>query len=175
MLSKGAIKILLDNIVILVDTREKSNAHIIEYFEKQGIKYEIKKLDYGDYSCYIPVVENIDNPMFDFREIISIERKADLNELAGNLTKGRERFENELKRVRGKMILMIEGNSYVDLWRHDYRSEYNPTSYNASLMTYRARYGLELNFLSNKKCAGVFIYTSLYYTVREFLNSIGNY
>ena len=102
MLSKGAIKILLDNIVILVDTREKSNAHIIEYFEKRNIKYEIKKLNYGDYSCYIPPVENIDNPTFDFREIISIERKADLNELASNLTKGRERFENELKRVKGK-------------------------------------------------------------------------
>ena len=72
-------------------------------------------------------------------------------------------------------MLMIEGSSYMDLWQHDYRSEYNPTSYNASLMTYRARYGLELNFLSNKKCAGVFIYTSLYYTVREFLNTIGNY
>lgn len=50
----GEIKNLAKRMVILVDSREKKNDHILGYFKKQGIAYQETKLDYGDYSFYIP-------------------------------------------------------------------------------------------------------------------------
>ena len=47
------MKILLSNLCIVVDTREQVNQHIISYFDKKKIKYTVRKLDQGDYSCYI--------------------------------------------------------------------------------------------------------------------------
>ena len=47
------IKKLLKSMVVLVDSREKKNSHILEYFAKQGIAYQETKLDYGDYSFSI--------------------------------------------------------------------------------------------------------------------------
>ena len=44
------IKKFAKSMVILVDSREKKNSHIIDYFKKQGISYKSEKLDYGDYS-----------------------------------------------------------------------------------------------------------------------------
>ena len=48
------LKKILKELVILIDTREKSNKHIIKWFEEKKIKYKVQKLDYGDYSAYIP-------------------------------------------------------------------------------------------------------------------------
>ena len=43
------IKQLMKSMVILADSREKKNSHILEYFKKQGIAYQVTRLDYGDY------------------------------------------------------------------------------------------------------------------------------
>lgn len=48
------IKKLIGSIVVLVDTREKQNRHITDYFDKNNIAYEPTALSYGDYSFYIP-------------------------------------------------------------------------------------------------------------------------
>ena len=45
------IKGMLKEMIVLVDSREQKNAHILDYFQRQGIPYEVEKLDYGDYSC----------------------------------------------------------------------------------------------------------------------------
>ena len=45
---------LLDSIVILVDTREKVNDHITDYFDKHHIPYKKKALKNGDYSFFVP-------------------------------------------------------------------------------------------------------------------------
>lgn len=37
------LKKLTKNIVILVDSREKQNSHILSYFDKQGIAYKKEK------------------------------------------------------------------------------------------------------------------------------------
>ena len=34
---------------LTVDSREKKNSHILAWFDKHGIEYEVKKLDVGDY------------------------------------------------------------------------------------------------------------------------------
>ena len=48
------IKKLTKSMVILVDSREQKNGHILDYFKKQGIPYQVTKLDYGDYSFMLP-------------------------------------------------------------------------------------------------------------------------
>lgn len=84
---------------IVCDTREKTNTHILQYFEKHGIPYTIAKIDTGDYL-------NIGNPT------VRVERKASLGELAHNLlSPDRRRFYNEIRRGRDeglKIIILCE-------------------------------------------------------------------
>lgn len=164
------VKKLLDSMVILVDTREHEHAHITSYLSKKKIPYESKKLDYGDYSIKLCKNEElgISRDIY-FTDSILVERKANLDELAGNLTKDRTRFESELIRAKGANIaLMIENATYSDLVMGRYRSEYNAKSFVATLATYSARYGLDVNFVE-KELAGNWIYHRLYYAVREEL------
>ena len=53
---------LISSMVILVDTREKVNTHITDYFDKKNIKYKKKALDYGDYSFMLPANESLGIP-----------------------------------------------------------------------------------------------------------------
>ena len=48
------IKKLTKSMVILVDSREKKNSHILDYFRKQKISFQTEKLEYGYYSFMIP-------------------------------------------------------------------------------------------------------------------------
>lgn len=43
-------KKILSSIIILVDTQEKVNGHITEYFDKHKIGYKKRSLESGDYS-----------------------------------------------------------------------------------------------------------------------------
>jgi ERCC4-type nuclease len=155
---------------VLIDTRENANEHICRYFDQKKIPYESKKLDYGDYSIKIPKNEEIGVQRdFFFDDSVVVERKGSLDELAGNLTKDRARFESELIRAKGTNIaLMIENATYTDLVMGRYRSEYKPKSFVATLATFSARYGLDVNFV-DKELAGNWIYHRLYYAVREEL------
>lgn len=85
---------LISSMVILIDTREKANSHITDYFERKGIAYKKKALDYGDYSFMIPSNEKLGilRDLY-FNATCIIERKASLEEISGNLTQGRDRFE----------------------------------------------------------------------------------
>lgn len=166
----GEIKSLLSSMVVLVDTREKCNELILSYFDQKKIPYEKRALSYGDYSIKIPKNEEVGlNRDVVFADSIVVERKGSLSELAGNLTKDRTRFESELIRAKGANIaLMIENATYSDLVMGRYRSDYNAKSFVATLATYSARYGLDVNFVE-KELAGNWIYHRLYYAVREEL------
>ena len=164
------IKTLLGSMVVLIDSREQCNDHLLSYFDQKKVKYEVRKLDYADYSCMIPANEElcVQRPLF-FTESCVIERKASLDELASNLTIGRTRFESELLRAKGANIaLMVENATYGDLVRGNYRSKYEAKSFVATLATFSARYGLDVNFVE-KELAGNWIYHRLYYAVREEL------
>ena len=164
------IKALLGSMVVLIDTREQENMHLLSYFDKKKVAHEVRKLDSADYSCKLPKNEElgISRDIY-FTDSILVERKASLDELAGNLTKDRTRFESELIRAKGANIaLMIENATYSDLVMGRYRSEYNAKSFVATLATYSARYGLDVNFVE-KELAGNWIYHRLYYAVREEL------
>lgn len=75
-------------VTVICDTREQANKHILSYFDTHGIKYEAKKLDFGDYSFRIADK--------DFSMQCVVERKANVNELWTNISRDRERFEKEV-------------------------------------------------------------------------------
>lgn len=75
--------------LIIVDTREKGNKKILEYFDKVGQDYIISKLDAGDYMIYK-----------NYHTII--DKKDGLLELSGNLchTAEHERIKREIARAK---------------------------------------------------------------------------
>ena len=90
--------------MIVVDTREKKWDHIRKYFEANGIQYEVKKLDVGDYFS----TDQGD---------VAVDRKQNLQELCGNLSKGNGniiRFTNECRRAKEqgiRLVVLIEGTN----------------------------------------------------------------
>jgi ERCC4-type nuclease len=165
------LKELLSSLTIITDSRENQNQHILDYFDKKKIPHIKQALNFADYSCMIPANPSLGivRDMY-FTDTICIERKASLDELAGNLTQDRTRFESELIRAHNcKLFLMIEdANGYSNIINHKYRSQYEPKSFLATLMAFTARYNLNINFIAAGD-AGSFIYLTLLYACREQL------
>lgn len=160
-------KKLLKESIVLIDTREKANEHIIDYFDKKGIKYESRKLEYGDYGILLP--QNVEygigtNMILDF----AVERKGSLEEISTNLTKERVRFENELWRGSKKMAILIENGSIDDIINNEYDTKYNKASFIATLIAFSHRYDVKVWF-TNKSNSGAIIYALLKYKLREEL------
>jgi len=157
---------LLKSITVVIDTRENANEHIINYFNDKKIPHIIRKLDYGDYSCYLPANPEL-GIMRDIYFDCVIERKGSLEELSGNLTNDRTRLESEFIRAKdSRFILMVEETAgFEKIINHKYNTQYNEKSFIASLLTFGHRYGIDIHFI-DKKYAGLFIYHQLYYYVR---------
>ena len=106
------LKALLKSMVILVDTREQVNNHILQYFDSKKIPYKVQKLDVADYSFMLPA-----NPELGiirdlyFDDLVAIERKNSLEEISSCFTTTRTAFENEFVRSKGKTYLLIENAS----------------------------------------------------------------
>lgn len=96
-----------------------------------------------------------------------IERKNSLDELAGNFTQYRTRFKEEMATFTGKKYLLIENSTYENIVKGNYRSEYMPKSYLASLHTFNHRYNLEIMFMPCKNMSGLWIYSTFMYWLRE--------
>lgn len=164
------IKEILKSLTILCDTREQKNAHIIEYFDSVKVNYKQKKLDYGDYSFMIPKNPEMDIPRdLYFDKEIMIEKKNGLDELAGNTTKERDRFEKELALSPPNKVLLVENSTYSDLIEGKYRSDYSPKAYWATLHTFMVRYNIPVFFMPDKKYSGVFIRGYFTYYLKEKL------
>ena len=161
---------ILSSIVVLLDSRERVNDHILQWFDSKKIKYKIKKLDQGDYSCYIPQNKelNIDRDLY-FDKDICIERKGSLDELAGNFSQERDRIKNEFLQYPGKMTLLIEDSTYSDICKGNYKSQYAAKSFLGTIHSFRDRYDIPFIFVS-KEHSPMFIYYTLYYFIRNILN-----
>jgi ERCC4-type nuclease len=57
-------KLLDKNLVVLVDSREKKNEHILNYFDTHHINYKKQALSSGDYSFYIQANEQLSIPNY---------------------------------------------------------------------------------------------------------------
>jgi len=163
-LTDGEIAKVLKDIVIIVDTRERKNKHILDYFDENKIKYIIRKLDSADYSFILP-----NYPELHFDESILVEKKNSLTEISGNFTSGRKRFTNEFDRAMPKDIhIVIEDATWKKVVNGSYRSEFPPKSMIASLMTWNARYLSPIWFVGKSESPMV-IYNIIYYGLRELL------
>ena len=124
--------------IVLIDTREQ-DLHILRKLDSLNIPYKRKKLDFGDYSF-----EWKDKS---YENEIVIERKGSLDEIIGNFTNGRKRFQNEFERSKGcKVILMVESSlDELDGW--NYRSRMSPRDLKSFLNTWCNKFQLELKFV----------------------------
>jgi hypothetical protein len=193
------IKKLLKNIVILVDTKEQENFHITDYFTKHKRKYKCKNLGEGDYSAYIAynvetskILESVGvhRDLYFTNEIL-IERKGHLDEVAGNLStrkakydsfgnqiisenRERERFKFELTRIRNcnaTLFLFIEDkNGNENIRKGNYRSEYSPEAFLGSLKSFEAEFKFAYKFL-DKAVMGSEIFFTIYYHIRDSLKA----
>lgn len=166
------IKKLLENMVVIVDTREQENQHILDYFAQKKVNYENKKLDSGDYSVKLKAVPEL-NVHRDIYIPVMIEKKNSIDELAQSF-KERTRFENEFIRAKGsntKIFLLVEdGQGYENIIKGKYRSQYEPKALLASLKTFESRYNISTSFI-DPKYSGNFIYHTLKYYLYEYLKN----
>lgn len=165
---KKDIDLILKDAVILVDSREQENLHILRYFDKKKINYKIEKLDYADYSICLPKSEFFEKEIY-LNNVISIERKGSLEELSGNFTKGRARLEEEFQRTKGHLFLLIENGTFEDITEHNYNTNFSSKAYVGTLKTFEARYGFSTSFIKDISKSGEFIYKTLMYHAREYL------
>ncbi len=162
-------KEILKSLVYLVDTREKNNSHITNYFDENNIKWKLKALKSGDYAVMIPrnAELGIMRDIYLNNQVV-IERKNSLEELSGNLAQHRQRFENELFRTKATVHLVIESGSWLDILNGNYRTNLMPKSYYRSLLCLQAEYPLNIHFV-NENIAGLHIQQILECYVKKLL------
>lgn len=129
----------MNNNIIIVDTREKGNKKILEYFDKVGQDYIISKLDAGDYMFYK-----------NFKTII--DKKDGLLELCGNLcrTTEHERIKREIQRAKDlgceNFIFLIQDNKIkttedIKRWRSPHTKVKGEVLFKV-MRTMREKYGV---------------------------------
>lgn len=169
------IKTLLNNLTILVDTREKKG-HIELWLTSKKIKTKSQKLDYGDYSCFIPPVEGITTRALYFDRDIVIERKKDIDELVGNLKDNASRIKAEfahLNKYGTKYYIFLEDPLYdKHLANGNYRSQYKADTLEARLVALQCEYNTIIRPI-NKEYIAKNIYLYMYYEVRNILKRRG--
>ena len=170
-------KLLKENFIILYDTREQQNQHILDYFDKKKIQYKKQKIDEGDYTAIISARPDM-GIQRDLYFNVAVERKNSIDELAGNLGEKKDdyrddiRLERELKRARqrGTMIYLVveDKNGMDNIVNGKYRSQYNPKAFEGKLASIEINYLKGLRFV-DKKDVGREILKLLYYSVMEAL------
>ena len=138
-------------LVIQIDSREQKYEHVVKYLDEQHIKHVRSKCVVGDYV-------NLENPM------VVIDRKKDLQEVAGNVCQQHDRFirECELAKELGyRMIVLVEEPNVKELvdvcsW-YNWRRKKNPRAVNGKTLykimkTISEKYGIEWQFTTKANC-----------------------
>lgn len=123
----------------------------------------MRKIDTGDYSAMI------DDRTLEYQCVV--EKKNSLDEIVGNFTAHRERFERECLRAKAngiKVFLIIENASWDDVFLGNYRSKFPPKSLLASLLSWQVRFNVTIIFCEPQN-TGKLIHGILWYFAREEL------
>ena len=90
--------------MIICDSREKKNSHILNYFDKHKIPYKVTKMAVADY-------------MIEGKDKLVIDRKQNLEEVAKNLvTTDKRRFLNEIRlgyANKIKIVVLVEHSKSI--------------------------------------------------------------
>lgn len=159
----GELEAELKKLSFVIDRREQKNEWIEEYCDKHKIPVIHRKLDVGDYACQLGDIT--------FENDFVVERKADLDEICGNLTADRDRFEREFLRAKAhgiKAYLLIENGSWQDIMIHNYHSKLSPKSLLASLLAWQTRFNVTIIFCP-KDISAAIIHGIFHYAAREVL------
>ena len=160
----------MKSIVILVDTREQVNEHITKYFDAMKIAWKTQKLDTCDYSFMLPANPELGIPRdLYFDKLIAIERKANLDELANNACKERDRIKKELTFAPQNKVLIIENASYADMVNGNYRSSYNAKSYFGTVHSWWHEFDMPFIFMEDKTYTGLFIIGYFQHYLRQLI------
>jgi len=160
--TEAELKAELKKLTIICDSREQ-DTHVEEYFKSKNIPVIVRKLDTGDYSAQIGY-----NSLE--RDVV-IERKRNLDELCGNMTADRDRFEREFLRAKAHglhIYLIVENATWSDIMLGNYRSKLSSKSLSSSIFSWLARYDVTLLFCQPHETPKL-IYGILYYYAREEL------
>ena len=149
-------KEVLKTFEILVDTREQDTVKKAEKGMKNLVFHTRKKtLSYGDYT-YNLILPN-GTKLYDNSETISpicaVERKMNLDELAGCFTRSRQRFQREFERALDnhcRIYLLCENSNWENLLNGKYRSKFHPKAFAASTIAWMIRYNLNVTFLQRR-------------------------
>ena len=156
------LKTELSKLTVICDTREQDH-HCAEYFKKKNIPHITRKLDTGDYSAQIGEMT--------MERSVAIERKRNLDELCGNMTADRDRFEREFIRAKATgmhIFLIVENATWTDIFLGNYRSKLSSKSLMGSVLSWLARFPVTLLFCKPEETPRI-IYGILYYYCREEL------
>lgn len=163
---------ILQTFQIVADTREQNTPRASERFKSFGVPVQRATMNYGDY-CGLITING--EPIYDTSSRISasccIERKMSLDELAMCFTRGRDRFRREFERAAdqgAKVYLLVENASWEAIQKHRYRSRFNPSAFQASLVAWSIRYNLT-PVLCKAETSGELIKEILYRDIKERL------
>lgn len=138
-LHPSEIETALDNMVILVDTREQGTPQAQRRWARLG-ECKRQKLNFGDYSA---MTELSDGTVISLADKFVVERKMDLEELANCFGTDRARFEREFNRAKdakGKIVLLVENASWQSIYLHRYKSRLKPSAMIAAIFAWLSRY-----------------------------------
>ncbi len=169
-MTDSKMKNIIDNMVILVDTREQKNQHIIEWFDENNIKWKSEKLDSADYSFILP-----DYSELGFDKQIMVERKGSINEIIGNLLQDTTRFRKEFERMtdyqRQHINIVLEDFTIKKVLNGTYISKVNPKAIMGLFMTFMIDFKLPCWFITKAE-SGFTIYSILKYELKTELRKI---
>ena len=156
----------LSTMTVLCDTREQDTLLARKRLKQIGVPIERVALSFGDYSVKCDTL--------DLRDIVAIERKMDLSELAHCYCQDRKRFVREFERAKeagSKLYLLIENGSLDDAYSGHYRSKVHPSSFTASILAWLARYDCQILFCKAEN-SGHVIHDVLYRELKERLEEL---
>ena len=158
--------------VFCIDTREQPTENLAKRMEY--LQPNVREtLPAGDYTAKTLLPDGTW-----FYVPTAVERKMSLTEIAGNLTRERDRFRAEFNRAREneiRLYILIEQASWEAAYSGAYRSKMKPQSLIASLLTWSARYGCSLLVCDRPDTAGKLIRDILHYEMREALDRMVDY
>ena len=147
-------KALVANMVILRTNNEQKNEHIIEGFDKKGVKHEGRSLETGDY-CFKITADMELGVVKDwwFTDELCIERKNSVDELAGCMKD--IAFINEIRRMSKieNAYILVENDRIDDIISGNYISQYNSNAMLRTLLKWEQKYGIHTIFVKKSNMA----------------------
>lgn len=163
---------ILSSFEVIVDTREQATPKAKDRYQAIGAPIRRATLSYGDYCASISI-EGVQ--LYPEGSTVSapcvIERKMNLDELAGCLGRSRDRFKREFERAKAagaKVYLLVEDGTWEGIIMHRYRSRLSPKAFLSSLTAWAVRYDISIVFCRSAT-SGKLIREILYRDIKERL------